>query len=238
MSQKREFVRQIFCQAQNKDIQDLKRGFVSVLVVRNIEFSRDSLTELLLKLGAFQEQDVANGAFINAIHGQAANKSIDWHADRAYHPYPPRFLALYSLSALDKKRGGGTCFCDLQKAYRDMPEEMKKKINPLNLLYFNRYMLYKACRPQRGQFRLLSAIHSLVQSDETGEYLFFNRDYADDFELKSELCRHIYKKAYIYTHYWSRFDLVISNNFKTNHLRQETLGEGPPYRNILRFHLR
>ena len=238
MSQKREFVRQISYQIENKDIQDLKRGFVSALVVRNIEFSKDSLTGLLLKLGSFQRQDISGGAFVNTISGKGASQSIDWHADRAYHPYPPRFVALYSLSTLDKKRGGATCFCDLQKAYQDMPESMKKKINPLNLLFFNRYMLYKALWPQRGRFRLLSAIHPLVRSDETGKYLFFNRDYTADFELKSELCRHIYKKAYIYTHYWSRFDLLISNNFKTNHLRQKTLGKGPPYRKILRFHLR
>ena len=66
---------------------------------------------------------------------------------------------------------------------------------------------------------------------------FFNWDYTADFPLKEKLCWHIYQPHYIYKHQWSPFDLIISNNFKTNHRRDKILDPGPFHRTMSRFHL-
>ena len=231
----REFVRKISHQIKDKDIRDLKNGIVSVLVVRNIPLSKLALQEQLNRIGKLKKQDVSNN-FITTMAVKKEGQGLPWHTDRSYHLHPPQFVALYSLSL--QKKGGETLYCDLQKAYQELPQEMIKKIEQMKLLHCNKYMRdSKIFKNQGRSYRILSAVHPLIKSDKTGKYLFFNQDYTDDFSLKKELCRHVYQPSYIYKHEWLPFDLIISNNLKTNHARNKIteLGESP--RVILRFHL-
>ena len=233
--EKREFLKEAY-KIKDEDIQRLKRGLISVLVVRDIPLSYSSLLEKLKSVGKLQKQDIS-GDFFRIASGTTM-PGIPWHTDRSYHPLPPRFVALYALSVPEPGKGGMTSFCDLQKAYQDMPEDMKKKFNHLQLLHLNRYMLDpKQKRRLSRRFRCVSAVHPLVQSDETGQYLFFDMDYTVDFPLKRELCRYVYQKDYIYDHHWAPFDLVISNNLKTNHKLQKTVNSKTP-RKVLRLHFR
>ena len=232
----REFVRKTFHQIRDTDIEDLKKGAVSILVVHNIPLSPKDLFKELNRIGRFQKQDMSRD-FIQTVTISKKHRGLPWHTDRSYHTRPPRFVALYASRAPEKKTGGDTLYCDLQKAYQDLPEKTMKKIEGLQLLHFNRYMLFpKIRRKDIRKFHILSSIHPLVQSDERGKYLFFNWDYTDDFPLKGELCRHIYQTNYIYKHHWSSFDLVISNNFKTNHKRNR-FNPGQSPRTLSRFHI-
>jgi len=233
--EEREFIKETPYKLKDEDIQGLKKGILSVLVIRNMPLSYSSLLKQVKRIGKLQKQDIS-GTFVKVSSGKTL-AGIPWHTDRSYHPQPPHFVALYSLSAAEQSKGGLTLFCDLQRAYQDMPEEMIRKLSHLQLLHFNRYMLDpKAKRRSIKNFRCVSAIHPLIQSDKTGKYLFFNLDYTAEFPLKQKLCNHIYQKSYIYEHHWKAFDLVISNNMKTNHMLQKTVNSKSP-RTMLRFHL-
>ena len=233
----REFIRKTYHEVTDTDIQDLKKGIVSVLIVHKIPLSMNALSKELYRIGQFQRQDV-NYNFINTITLNKETQKLPWHMDRSYHFRPPRFIALYAFSTPEKEVGGETLYCDMQKACQDLPTETMKKLNDLQLLHFNKYALTpKYSKKIKKNFHILSAVHPLVQFDETGKYLFFSEDYVADFIYKEELCRHIYQPAYIYKHHWSSFDLVISNNFKTNHRREKMLNPGQSPRIVSRVHL-
>ena len=233
---KREFVRKAFQKIKDTDIQDLKNGIVSVLVVRNIPLSLKALLKQLNRIGKLQKQDISSD-FVNTVIHSRDTPKLPWHTDRSYHPSPPCFVALYSLKIPAGNPSGNTRFCDMQQAYQDLSKEMAAALSPLQLLHLNRYQKDPREKPLAKNFRLLSAVHPLVQSDKTGKYLFFNQDYTDSFPIKQELCEHVYQKTYIYTHCWSPFDLVISNNLKTNHCREKIQNLNGAIRTILRFHL-
>ena len=233
----REFVRKTYHKLTDTDIQDLKKGIVSVLIVRDIPLSMKALFKELNRIGLFQRQDVSY-KFINTSNINEEKQALPWHMDRSYHFHPPRFIALYARSVPKKEVGGETSYCDLQKAYQDLPIETMEELNDLQLLHLNKYVLIpKQSKKIKKNFHILSAVHPLVQFDEMGKYLFFSEDYVADFYLKEKLCQHIYQATYIYKHHWSSFDLVISNNFKTNHRREKMLNPGQSSRIMSRFHL-
>ena len=233
----REFVRQTFHKITDADIHDLKRGAVSVLVVHGIPLSIKDLLKQLNRIGELQRQDI-NGDFVRTHTINQACEGMPWHTDRSYHPHPPQFVALYAFSAPKKEAGGETLYCDMQKACQDLPEKAMKEINELQLLHFNKYSLFpKKIIKGMKKIRIISAVHPLIKSDEMGKYLFFNQDYTAEFYLKEKLCRHTYKSSYIYEHRWSSFDLVISNNFKTNHKRETLLNPGQSFRTVTRIHI-
>ena len=243
----REFVRQTSHKITDTDIQDLKRGAVSVLVVHSIPLSTEDLLKQLNRIGEFQRQDIS-GDFVSTQTINQASKGIPWHTDRSYHPHPPQFVVLYASSAPKKEAGGETLYCDMQKAYQDLPEKTMKEINELQLLHFNKYIPFpkkiikrnmhlNLLEVKKSRFHIISAIHPLIKSDEIGKYLFFNKDFTAEFYLKEKLCQHTYKSSYIYEHRWSSFDLVISNNFKTNHKRETLLNPGQSFRTMTRVHI-
>lgn len=228
----REFIRTIYHKITDADIQDLKKGVVSVLVVRSFRLSETALFRELKRIGQFQRQDISRD-FLGTSVINSKHPALPWHMDRSYHHHLPRFIALYALSVPEKKVGGETSYCDMQKAYEDLSATMKKEICDLQLLYSNKCKVSS----YKKKFPISSAIHPLVQSDETGKYLFFDRDYAVNFHLKEKLCQHIYQTAYIYKHHWSSWDLVLSNNFKTNHQREKTVSPSQSPRVLTKFHL-
>ena len=232
----REFVRKTFHQITDEDILALKKGIVSILVVHHITLSQQGLFKELNRIGQLQKIDMT-GDFIQTVTIKKEHPGIPWHTDRSYHSHPPRFVALYAFNAPEKSRGGSTLYCDLQKACQDLPKKVIEEIKEFQLLHFNRYMLFPQVRRKHlKKFQVLSSIHPLIKSDEMGKYLFFNRDYTANFALKEKLCQHVYKTSYIYQHHWSSFDLVISNNFKTNHTREKMLDPGQSPRTLSRLH--
>ena len=234
--QNREFIRKIFHPISDKDIRDLKNGLVSILVVQNIFLSIDALTEQLKRIGNLKKQD-GNNDFIYFVKMRKDHPGRPFHIDRSYHPKPPRFSALYALKAPNKNKGGATYYCDLQKAYQELPQKMIKKIEQMKLLYFNRYMANSANKKHIRHYHILSAVHPLVQSDKTGKYLFFSLEHAANFPLKKKLYQHICQPAYIYKHHWSVFDLIVSNNFKTCHKQGANFGLDESLRKLVRIHI-
>ena len=145
---------------------------ISVLVVHNIPLSIKGICKELRRIGQLQRIDMSDDLF-QTVTIRKTNYGIPWHADRSYHSRPPRFVALYASRIPEKKAGGDTSYCDLQKAYQDLPAKTRKEIEPLQLLHIYKYVLYPHIRKHIRKFRILSSIHPLVQSDETGKYLVF-----------------------------------------------------------------
>ena len=69
-----------------------------------------------------------------------------WHSDYSYLDIPARATLLYSIQV--PKAGGDTLFADQEQSYEDLPEAMKKRIDPLVTLntYGNRDDLDQASR--------------------------------------------------------------------------------------------
>ena len=69
-----------------------------------------------------------------------------WHSDYSYLDIPARATVLYSIEV--PKAGGDTLFADQERAYEDLPDEMKKRIEGLVTLnvYGNRDDLDLASR--------------------------------------------------------------------------------------------
>ena len=117
---KRQFIKETSHKITDEDIKELQAGLVSILVVHEIQLSLDAMSEELKRLGKLQSQDIIGGALIKVSSGEKSTGGIPWHSDRSYHPHPPQFVVLYTLSTPDQTKEGATFFCDLQKAYQDM----------------------------------------------------------------------------------------------------------------------
>ena len=52
-----------------------------------------------------------------------------WHTDHTNQEVPPKFTMLYPISLPHK--GGGTSVCNMQAAYKSLPEDLRTRITPM-----------------------------------------------------------------------------------------------------------
>ena len=151
-----------------------------------------------------------------------------------------KLVALYCISA---PRGSGrTSFVDMQKAYNDAPEELKQKCEGVSCINsIKRYMsqekypfTFKNERDERAFRMLAKTKHDLVWEDKYGKFFFYSPAYTEC-DFGKEIEKACIKEKNIYTHEWTMGDLLLYNNFKTIHAREDT---GPTIkRRLIRFAL-
>jgi taurine dioxygenase len=114
-----------------------------VLLVRGQSLSDDDLIAFSRRLGALDVAPVQeNGRrFVDgrpelyvvsnvvengvAIGSLGAGEAV-WHTDMSYLPDPPKASILYALEV--PPSGGATGFCDMYRAYAELPAELKRRI--------------------------------------------------------------------------------------------------------------
>jgi taurine dioxygenase len=141
--------------------EELKNNFYKhqVLVVRAQKLTATQFIEFARRIGPpephvidqFHHPEHADILILSNVvkDGQPtglADAGTYFHTDYSYLDVPARATMLYSIQV--PKKGGDTLFANQQAAYNDLPEDMKRKIEPLVALhhYGNRDDMDKSSR--------------------------------------------------------------------------------------------
>ncbi len=162
--------------------------------------------------------------------GSLPDGELHFHSDGAHRKSPYRATLLYSLEI--PSVGGETRFADLRAAYDALSDDMKKKLEGLQV--HNIYDTRATLRDQTDESddKLSNAIHPIVRiHPDTGrKSLYLSRlmtrnvvgmDRAESNALLEELFAHIEKDEFIYDHPWRLGDLLIWDNRSVNHARKD-----------------
>ena len=147
-----------------------------------------------------------------------------WHTDDSYFAIPAKASMLQGLSL--PKTGGETRFCNTRKAYEDLPDAMKARIDGLKAVHSYDTMRAQARAPERTEIEKQETpdvVHPLVRTHEdTGrKAIYFNpnrtdsivgMDRASSDELLDWLYQHITQPKYRYDHSWRTGDILLWDN--------------------------
>jgi alpha-ketoglutarate-dependent taurine dioxygenase len=148
-----------------------------------------------------------------------------WHTDKPYRPAPPSLTLLYAVEVppAETERGGDTEFANTARAYDALPEDAKRRIAGLRVVF----------RPA-FDLRLPEIDHPLVRTHpETGRKALYIGNHAmhiagmplaEGAALLAELLAHATRPEFVYAHRWRPGDLVIWDNRVLLH--RLVLGEG------------
>ena len=138
---------------------------------------------------------------------KAAN--YHWHTDKPYHKAPPLLTTLYAVEL--PPIGGDTEFANTSLAYDALPDETKRRIAALRVVF---RPAFDDCRP--------SVDHPLARTHpDTGRTALYLGNHAthiaglpeaEGAALLAELLAHATQRRFVYTHRWRRGDLVMWDN--------------------------
>ena len=221
----------------------LNRAFVDhhVLVIRDQQFEPDQFISAAQVFGELQPHDkkehhvpdhpdvsyVSNDEFVN---GRRIIPGETFHTDHPNHPRPPKATMLLAVEL--PSRGGDTQYVNMHKAYDDLPDETKGRIDGLKAMhvYLSKYSprpLGHLTEESRGKLPP-PGIHPLVRTHpENGrKALFLNpvrmesiigMDDQAALALIAELMQHATQKQYEYRHKWRHGDWVLWDNRSVMH---------------------
>src|SRR5271155_4318175 len=153
-----------------------------------------------------------------------------FHTDHSNHPAPPKATILYPVSL--PSRGGDTQYVNMHLAYDELPEAMKRKIDPLKAVhvYLSKYSPRELKPLNAESLRVLPppGIHPLVRvhPENHRKALFLNPvriesilGLPDDeaLDLVAELMAHATQQKYEYRHQWRYGDMVLWDNRSVLH---------------------
>jgi alpha-ketoglutarate-dependent taurine dioxygenase len=146
-----------------------------------------------------------------------------WHTDKPYYPVPPMLTALYAVEI--PPQGGDTEFANTEMGYAALPQETKRRIAALRVVFY-----WGASRRAAGGDLLSEAQlrerppvdHPLVRTHPaTGKKALYLGNHAshilgmpeaEGVALLDELLDHTTKPDFVYAHRWRKGDLVIWDN--------------------------
>ena len=151
-----------------------------------------------------------------------------WHTDSTYQHIPSKCSLLYAHKVPSK--GGNTEFADMQTAYDDLPEAMKRRIDGLlveHSIFTSRAKIgfsdfsaeSRAAHPVVQQ--VLVRVHpvtgrrSLYLASHASHIIGWPQD--EGRALLAELIEHATQPKYVHSHKWTAGDLVMWDNRHTMH---------------------
>lgn len=165
-----------------------------------------------------------------------------WHFDHCYNNELNRAGVLRAVTI--PPEGGLTLFADGIELYRDLPDETKRRIEGLNILYtldllfdhmrFGKPEGLRELRVSEGARastayakELPRALHPAVWTRKTGEQVLHvspwmavgieGHENAEGDALLQEVCREIEARARPYSHKWKTDQMVIWDNWRMLH---------------------
>jgi taurine dioxygenase len=221
----------------------LNRAFVDhhVLVIRDQDFSPEQFKRAAQVFGALQQHDkkqhhvpghqdvsyVSNDEFLN---GKRVIPGETFHTDHSNHQAPPKATALFAVQL--PSRGGDTQYVNMHRAYEDLADEMKQRIDGLRAVhvYLSKYSPRALGPIDEASLRDVPppGIHPLVHThrDNGRKALYLNPVRIEAIEgmadgdalaLIDELMRHATQQKYEYRHQWRPGDMVIWDNRSVMH---------------------
>jgi alpha-ketoglutarate-dependent 2,4-dichlorophenoxyacetate dioxygenase len=146
-----------------------------------------------------------------------------WHSDSSFREVPSKFSIMCAYEVPEE--GGLTQFVSQRAAYRRLPDEMKKKIDPLQAVHdyvFSRSKVGPDAVTPSHAASLPPVRQKLVrQNPRTGEKNYFIGSHAKEiagwgFEdsrvLLDDLLDRATRDAHVYSHAWKPGDLVVWDN--------------------------
>lgn len=151
-----------------------------------------------------------------------------WHTDSSFKHVPSKCSLLYARKVPSK--GGNTEYANMQAAYDDLPEAMKRRIEGLTVMhdaFISRAKIgfsdfpaeTKAAHPPVQQ--VLVRVHpvngrrSLYLASHASHIVGWPED--EGRALLAELTDHATQAKYVHSHRWSPGDLVMWDNRHTMH---------------------
>ncbi len=171
---------------------------------------------------------VENGVAIGSL---GAGEAV-WHTDMSYLPDPPKASILYALEV--PQSGGATGFCNMYRAYEELPETLKRRIEGRRLKHDGTYnsggYVREGVAPTDDPMTSPGTFHPLVYTHpETGRralYLGRRRNayveglsLPDSEALLDALWEHATRDALTWYNDWRVGDLVLWDNRCTMHRR-------------------
>jgi taurine dioxygenase len=147
-----------------------------------------------------------------------------WHTDDSYFAVPAKATMLQALQI--PQSGGETRFCNTRKAYEDLPDETKRRIDGLKAVHCYDTMRAPArayARSEQEAAETPDVVHPLVRTHEdTGEKaIYFNSNRTDRVEgleraesdaLLDQIHAHMTQPRYRYDHRWRVGDILLWDN--------------------------
>jgi len=130
----------------------LNRAFAEhhVLVVRDQKYGPDEFTQAVQLWGELQPHDkkelhvpgYPHMYFVSneqTVPGKRYISGETFHSDHSNHPAPPKATILYPVSL--PSYGGDTQYVNMHRAYDDLPDATKRRIDPLKAVhvYLSKY---------------------------------------------------------------------------------------------------
>lgn len=152
-----------------------------------------------------------------------------WHTDDSYFAVPAKATMLQSIRIPDS--GGETKFCNMRRAYLDLPEETRNSIDGLRAVHSydtKRAPARAIKRTTEEETETPDVDHPLVRTHEdTGEKtIYFNSNRTDRIvgmereesdKLLDMIYNHVTQPKYQYHHKWRVGDLLLWDNRCTMH---------------------
>ena len=234
-----------------KRIEELRNQWLkySIIIFKNLKLNHQQLEKFSLAFG-----DFGDDPYIHPIVGhkniievkREANEKAQpfggsWHSDWSFQECPPSATLLHSK--IIPPIGGDTFFINTHKAYNDLTDDIKNKID-------NLIVSHSAIRPyaddgfyalEKDKDRSMKIkpspkakefiLHPLVRThpETRKKSLFINQVYSiaiegmnekDSNELLTFLFLHMDQDKYIYKHKWQENMLVMWDNRSVNHCAQ------------------
>jgi taurine dioxygenase len=234
-----------------KRIEELRNQWLkySIIIFKNLELNHQQLEKFSLAFG-----DFGDDPYIHPIVGhkniievkREANEKAQpfggsWHSDWSFQECPPSATLLHSK--IIPPIGGDTFFINTHKAYNDLTDDIKNKIDSL-------IVSHSAIRPyaddgfyalEKDKDRSMNItpspkakefiLHPLVRThpETRKKSLFINQVYSiaiegmnekDSNELLTFLFLLMDQDKYIYKHKWQENMLVMWDNRSVNHCAQ------------------
>jgi taurine dioxygenase len=147
-----------------------------------------------------------------------------WHTDDSYFATPAKATMLQSIEIPDS--GGETRFCNMRKAYLDLPEETRRRIDGLRAVhsYDTKRAPARAIKLTKEEASETPDVdHPLVRTHEdTGEKtIYFNSNRTDQVvgmeraesdALLDMIYGHVTQPKYQYHHKWRVGDILLWDN--------------------------
>lgn len=148
-----------------------------------------------------------------------------WHTDASFQDPPGRYSMLHARVVPPVP--ADTQFADMRSAYEALPEEMKQRLEGLQVhhsIAYSRKTLGFEFSPEEEE-RLQGAIHPLIRTvaGRKSLYLASHASRIIDWPvpdarlLLRDLMEHATQREFTYTHQWQVGDLVIWDNRTTMH---------------------
>ena len=217
-------------------IGEFRSGQYGIMVIRNAD---NNTVELF---GDLLPQDMHKRTKVTIGHDDEAGDRLQhthdmlWHQDRAYHKDVHQFVGLYCIRA--DAGSSGTYFADMSAVYTNSSDKLKAAADGVECLHsITKYMEqeeypyeFETELQKRFYRKKNRATHPLVCEDAFGKYYFYSPAYTTtpfEREINSMID---YSPQYV--HMWQPNDLLVYNNFKIIHKRDNT---NP---NVVRQHVR